>query len=93
MEKINKKEIETKVLAIMNDVLTNGSDIEVNELSIQDKLNIIISESRQALELITTIEDEFDIELDDDDVDLDFFTDIELMTSRILKNINLLSDN
>jgi acyl carrier protein len=54
---------------------------------IDDKLNVLISESSQALVLITTIEDEFDVELDDDDIDLEFFTDVNVMTARIKRNL------
>ena len=90
MEDINRKEIEQKILRIINDILANDSDLPLDELSVSDKLNIIISESRQALEFVTTIEDEFDIELDDDDVDLDFFTRQEVMLERITNKVEKL---
>ena len=39
------------------------------DLSYDDKLAIILSESLQALSFVTTIEDEFNIEFDDEGID------------------------
>jgi acyl carrier protein len=63
---------------------TTTEDTHANgTLSLADKMQIILSESSQALAFVLTIEDEFDIELDDDDVDLTFFTDFDVMQQRV----------
>lgn len=52
-------------------------------LSYDDKLQVILSESLQALAFVTTLEDEFDIEFDDDEIDLEFFTSTSTILERI----------
>ncbi|MCX2431624.1 hypothetical protein [Pedobacter sp. GR22-10] len=84
---MNKSEIQQKIDSIINEILSRDPGLNFNEMSIADKMNIIISESSQALEFVTTVEDEFDIELDDDDIDLDFFIDINTMIERLNVNI------
>jgi acyl carrier protein len=58
------------------------------ELTPNDKLRIILSDSVQALHFVTTIEEEFDIEFDDDEIDLDFFLDINTIIDRIQRNVD-----
>jgi acyl carrier protein len=72
---------------IINQFTTAEDTHENGRLNLTDKLQIIISESSQALALVLTIEDEFDIELDDDDIDLTFFTDFEVMQQRVAKSL------
>lgn len=79
-------EVENRLLEII-DSLSIPVDSEENLYSLDDKLNIIISESSQALTFITTIEEEFDIELDDDDIDLDFFLNLDIMKQRVLNGL------
>lgn len=83
----NHLDIDCKLIDIINSltILTDQAD---ESLSLHDKLNIIISESTKALAFITTIEDEFKIELDDDDIDLDFFLDIDLIKGCIYKQLS-----
>ncbi|PRX56391.1 hypothetical protein [Flagellimonas meridianipacifica] len=57
------------------------------ELSIGDKLHILLSESTQALSLITSLEDEFEIEFNDDDIDMDFFLSVEVITEKIMSSL------
>ena len=55
----------------------------------QNKINEIlyqvVSESSQAIRFITIIEDEFNIELDDDDIDIAFFESTGKMAEIIKK--------
>jgi acyl carrier protein len=67
-----------RLLAVINQIVT-ADYAEGERLEINDKLHIILSESIQALALVATIEDEFDIEFDDEEIDIDFFLDIEHM--------------
>ena len=45
-----------------------------NEDEGHDVLYLILSHSLHAIEFVIVLEDEFDIEFDDDDIDLDFFS-------------------
>ncbi|MET3500774.1 acyl carrier protein [Mucilaginibacter rubeus] len=81
-------EIKNKLLVIVDQLINAQSELHNSDtMLIDDKLNVLISESSQALVFITTIEDEFDVELDDDDIDLEFFTDVNVMTARIKRNL------
>lgn len=84
---MNKSEIKKKIDSIINGILGRDPALQLGDMSIEDKMNIIISESSQALEFVTTVEDEFDIELDDDDIDLDFFIKADTMIDRVSNNI------
>lgn len=85
---MNKEILKEKLEAIIDRIAFAGQEEMNEQLKINDKLHIILSESSQALALVTTIEDEFDIALDDDDVNLDFFVDIEVMTERVFKAVS-----
>jgi acyl carrier protein len=74
--------IEAKLTEIINSFFL-GDEGNAGALPEGEKLHILLSESSQALELVTTIEDEFEIEFDDDEVDLAFFTSFELIVERI----------
>ncbi|GGB29394.1 MULTISPECIES: hypothetical protein [Mucilaginibacter] len=81
-------EIKNKLLVIVDQLINAQPELHNSDtMLIDDKLNVLISESSQALVFITTIEDEFDVELDDDDIDLEFFTDVNVMTARIKRNL------
>lgn len=73
-----------KSLTNIIEQLLPTSDSESESLTIKDRLHIILSESIQALALVTTIEDELNIQYHDEDIDLDFFLDFEIMISRTL---------
>lgn len=81
-------EIKNKILVIVDQLINAQPELYSSDtMLIDDKLNVLISESSQALAFITTIEDEFDVELDDDDIDLEFFTNVDVMTARIKRNL------
>jgi acyl carrier protein len=61
----------------------NRYDSAELDLSYDDKLQVILSESIQALAFVTTIEDEFDIEFDDDEIDMEFFMSVSTILRRI----------
>jgi hypothetical protein len=83
----NTTNTRAKLELIIDDFILNDLSDPVEGLTYNDKLHIIISESSQALAFVATIEDEFDVELDDDDIDLNFFLDFEVMLARIQKNL------
>jgi len=55
---------------------------------INKALYIIMSNSIQAVNFINAIEDEFDIEIEDDDISLNIFLDIETLIKVITKLTN-----
>ncbi|MDR0606589.1 MAG: hypothetical protein LBG80_20150 [Bacteroidales bacterium] len=50
---------------------------------VDDLLYLIISESLLAITFISIIEEEFDIEFDDDDIDIEFFGSFDEIVLRI----------
>jgi acyl carrier protein len=72
-----KKELNTIILSFCSD--TDTSDIRM----LNKALHIIMSESSQAIAFLTIVEDEFDIEIDDDDISLDNFLDYHKLISII----------
>lgn len=77
--------IQKKVEKIIDDFFDTEEFEDDSELGYDDKLHIILSESIQALALITTLEDEFSISFDDDDIDIKFFLNIDTMINRVKK--------
>ena len=49
-------------------------------------LQAIVSDSMQAITYVTLIESEFDIEFDDDEIDLDFFLSFDEIAKLIAKH-------
>jgi hypothetical protein len=81
-EQIREK-IEGLIDTIVVPIVSEGEG-----LSPAEKLGIILSESLQALIFVTTVEDEFDIQLDDEEVDLQFFEDIDIIIDRVERHLN-----
>lgn len=53
---------------------------------IQDEnyaLRLIINDSLTAINLVTLIEDEFEIEFDDEDINIDFFNSVSTISSLV----------
>lgn len=86
-------EISNKLIQeIIDEFLYENPDsysTEEQELDYSDKLQIILSESIQALTFVTTIEEEFDIELDDDEIDMDFFRSVETIVKRVNNHLTV----
>ncbi len=80
---LSRNTISKRLQHILSSFTTAEDADAEGTLSVADKLQIILSESSQALALVLTVEDEFDIELSDDEVDLTFFTDFERMLDRV----------
>ena len=75
--KVNTKD---RIVDIVKDILKT-------ETVDDDSLYLIVTESRVAINFVTMIEDEFDIEIDDDDIDVEFFNSIDEIASRLEKYI------
>ena len=77
---MNHIEIKDHLVDIVKDILKIES---VDD----DSLYLIVSESVLAINFVTMIEEEFDIEIDDDDIDVDFFNSFDKITSCLEKYI------
>ena len=51
--------------------------------SYNDRLQVILGESMQALHFVTTLEDEFGIQFEDEEIDIDFFMRYETVLKRV----------
>ncbi len=80
-------EIETKLFDIVRILLNNVNDTEERIKFDNTILHSILSESSQALEFVCLIEDEFDIEFEDEEVDIFFFSSFEHIENLILGHL------
>jgi acyl carrier protein len=69
-------------------VLANLTEIEYKEIfegarSDDERLQMLTSESMLALLFVTSLEDEFGIEFRDDEIDLNFFSTLDALCTRI----------
>lgn len=60
-----------------------GEENQEKSLTREDKLRIVTSESVQALAFVATVEDEFELEFEDDEIDLEFLFDFETIVTRV----------
>jgi len=79
---VNKIEMHDKLENLINAIVGNIIP-DQSSFSTPEKLAILLGESLQALIFVTSIEDEFNITLDDDEIDLSFFQDINVIIQRI----------
>jgi acyl carrier protein len=73
---MNDIEIKVHLIEIAKNILKVDSEVD-------DLLYLIISESLLAITFISIIEEEFDIEFDDDDIDIEFFGSFDEIVLRI----------
>ena len=78
----SKSDIRVKVYEIIQSI------ISCEEKNDKILLHIILSNSFQAAILVTLIEDEFDIEFDDDEINLDFFQSIHHIVELVHQHLN-----
>lgn len=81
------KHIKKKVLEIACDVLDydmNGES-KVSETQVSEIFYRIISNSLKATNFVVLIEDEYDIEFDDDEINIEFFSDLKYLC-QVIKN-------
>jgi acyl carrier protein len=76
--------IKEKVLKILTDITEKDyKEIFTENMSPGESLQLLPTESMLALVFVASIEDEFSIEFDDDEVDITFFESIDTVVSRI----------
>ena len=81
--KMKQEEIKSKVYQIIDEILISVESLP-ETISYNSKLSIILSESTQALEFITSIEEEFDFDFDDDEINISLFEHVDTLI-RIIK--------
>jgi acyl carrier protein len=77
-------EVKEKVIQILTAVTGNEyKKIFYDGMPPDEQLQLLTSESMLALIFITSIEDEFGIEFEDDEVDINFFNSVDGVTEKI----------
>lgn len=83
MDKITIKEI---VTSLIDSFMENSiSKDELTAWTTEQKLRLIITDSVQAINFIILLEEEFDVEIDDDDISLEFFDSLDAVADAIWK--------
>lgn len=83
---MNINEIKNNLLDITKTFLDDSVDFSRygEERSV---LHTILSESIQAITFVTLIEDEFEIEFDDDEIDMDFFLSFDRIAELVQRHL------
>ncbi len=82
-------EIRKKVEQILSELTDNEyKNIFVNAHTADEKLQLLTSESLLALMFITSVEDEFSISFEDDEVDINFFSSMDTVVNKINNALN-----
>jgi len=77
--------IATQIKDILSSITEEYPDIFEQKMTDDEKLSMLTSESMLALEFVISLEDEFSIEFDDDEIDMNFFNNLKTLTSIIEK--------
>jgi acyl carrier protein len=81
------QEIISRIDNITNEIILREKWDHLPDVTLQEKLTLILDESLQALDLVASIEDEFGIALNDEEIDLGFFMNLDIMVDRISKHL------
>lgn len=81
---LERESIYKRVVEIAYGFLSEDEEVPNDENRV---LHVILSESSQALEFVCSLEDEFEIEFNDDEIDLDFFSDFERLTDCVISHL------
>ena len=77
-----------KIKKILYDVVGSILGTSVSEQNEQAMLHSIMNNSRQAILYVSLVEDEFEIEIDDEYINLDFFSSFDYVVGIIRKYIS-----
>lgn len=78
-------EIKNSLLEIAYTILGKETVIKIYKNDEKTILNAIVSVSANAILFVTLIEDEFEIEFDDDDINITFFSSLDYIINCITK--------
>ncbi|MCC8173238.1 MAG: phosphopantetheine-binding protein [Odoribacter sp.] len=89
MQKYELNEIEAQVTELLKDYCATAflHLSQSEELQPLEILQLLVTDSLHAITFIVLLENEFDIEIDDDDISYEFFESIEKVSSSIFKSI------
>jgi len=76
-----------KIITAIVNLVTGKHFTQEEMISSKQPLYHIISDSSKAIQFVVLIEEEFEIELDDDEIDLYFFSNIDHIINTIIKHI------
>lgn len=82
----DRNQIEQEVMGFISEIAI-AIDATTAKLDPNAQLRIILSESAHALKLLSVIEDEFEIEIEDDEINFNFFSDICNITDVVWKHL------
>ena len=87
--RFNYKNMKQEIPQILLEILSSFSPLNLSETNKNAKelLHIILSDSVQAINFVSAIEDEFDIEFDDDEISSEFFNNTETIESLIITHL------
>lgn len=82
---MENNDLKNSLLEIVDTILGKESVDEIYKNDEKTILNAIVSVSSNAILFVTLIEDEFEIEFDDDDINLSFFSSFDYIINCIGK--------
>ena len=81
---INRNDIKNVLRELTGDFIDEEI---ISDEAEQKSLFQIVSESTQAMEYVVLIESEFDMEFDDNDIDVEFFSSLDNITDLIVTRL------
>ncbi|HCA08764.1 MULTISPECIES: hypothetical protein [unclassified Chryseobacterium] len=78
--------VEQKVSEILRTI--TGENQLFNDLTDEEKIQMLPSESMLTLQFVTYLEEEFDIEFDDEELDISFFESFENVINAVTNHVN-----
>jgi acyl carrier protein len=86
---MNNNDIKDRLLEIVYTILGKEVVSETYKNDERSMLNAIVSVSSNAILFVTLIEDEFEIEFDDDDINLTFFSSFNYIINCIKRQLGI----
>ena len=77
---------EQRIVDILNTITSQNTIF--SEMTLHEKIQTLPSESMLTLQFITYLEEEFDIEFEDDELDISFFESIEKIAAAVMNHSN-----
>lgn len=75
---------EQRIIAILDTITSQNSIFD--EMTLPEKIQTLPSESMLTLQFITYLEEEFDIEFEDDELDISFFESIGKIAAAVMNH-------
>lgn len=85
---MNINEVKNKIIEIIMKALEGRIDIDTNINDKEDLVSALGINSIEAIEIIVRLENEFDIEVDDTELSVDFLRNIDYIANYIISKIH-----